>query len=156
MCKVTRPFCWHQNFVPWGLSTPALGLYTCTKSWKKLNEIGLQRDFCETCNKWTKWHQNLSRGCLSMTCGYMHLLNHEKMCIKSEVEEILFELATNDHSGRGARWLSGRVSDSRARGRGFETYRRRVVSLSKTLYSPKVLVNYPGSGGSVPIWLKIC
>ena len=33
---------------------------------------------------------------------------------------------------------------------GFETYRRRVVSLSKTLYSPKVLVNYPGSGGSVP------
>ena len=29
---------------------------------------------------------------------------------------------------------------SRARGRGFETYLRRVVSLSKTLYSPKVLV----------------
>ena len=49
-----------------------------------------------------------------------------------------------------SRWLSGRVSDSGARGRGFETYRRRVVSLSKTLYSPKVLVNYPGSGGSVP------
>ena len=55
----------------------------------------------------------------------------------------------------GARWLSGRVSDSGARGR-FETYRRRVVSLSKTLYSPKVLVNYPGSGGSVPTWLKNC
>ena len=50
----------------------------------------------------------------------------------------------------GARWLSGRVSDSGARGRGFETYRRRVVSLSKTLYSPKELVNYPGSDGSVP------
>ena len=31
-----------------------------------------------------------------------------------------------------------------------DPYRRRVVSLSKTLYSPKVLVNYPGSGGSVP------
>ena len=52
---------------------------------------------------------------------------------------------------RGARWLSGRLSDSGARGRGFETYRRHVVSLSKTLYSPKVLVNYPGSDGSVPI-----
>ena len=51
---------------------------------------------------------------------------------------------------RGAQWLSGRVSDSGARGRGSETYCRRVVSLSKTLYSPKVLVNYPGSGGSVP------
>ena len=56
----------------------------------------------------------------------------------------------------GARWLSGRVSDSGARGPGFETYRRRVVSLSKTLYSPKVLVNYPGSDGSVPTWLKNC
>ena len=55
-----------------------------------------------------------------------------------------------DPDGRGARWLSGRVSDSGARGPGFETYRRRVVSLSKTLYSPKVLVNYPGSDGSVP------
>ena len=54
-----------------------------------------------------------------------------------------------------ARWLSGRVSDSGARGRGFETYRRRVVSLSKALYSPKVLVNCPGSVGSVPTWLKI-
>ena len=50
----------------------------------------------------------------------------------------------------GARWLSGRVSDSGARGPGFETYLRRVVSLSKTLYSPEVLVNYPGSDGSVP------
>ena len=51
---------------------------------------------------------------------------------------------------RGARWLSGRVSDSGARGPGFEIYRGRVVSLSKTLYSPKVLVNYPGSDGYVP------
>ena len=43
----------------------------------------------------------------------------------------------------GARWLSGRVSDSGARGRGFETYRRHAVSLSKTLYFPKVLVKFP-------------
>ena len=71
--------------------------------------------------------------------AYIHVLNHEKNCIKSVLKE------------RGARWLSGRVSDSGARGPGFETYRRRVVSLSKTLYSPKVLVNYPGSDGSVPI-----
>ena len=40
----------------------------------------------------------------------------------------------------GARWLSGRASDSGAKGRGFETYLRRVVSLSKTLHCPKVLV----------------
>ena len=41
---------------------------------------------------------------------------------------------------RGAWWLSGRASDSGARGQGFETYLPRVVSLSKTLYSPKGLV----------------
>ena len=35
MVKVMRPFCWHQNFVPWGLSSSAPGLYTCIKSWKK-------------------------------------------------------------------------------------------------------------------------
>ena len=45
------------------------------------------------------WHQHfVPRGCLPLTCGYIHLLNHEKMCIKSEVEEILFKLATNDNS----------------------------------------------------------
>ena len=36
----------------------------------------------------------------------------------------------------GAWWLSGRASDSGARGLGLETYLRRVVSLSKTFYSP--------------------
>ena len=38
------------------------------------------------------------------------------------------------------RWLSGRASDYGVRGRGFETNLRRNVSLSKTLYSPKVLM----------------
>ena len=37
-------------------------------------------------------------------------------------------------------WLSGRASHSGARCPGLETYLCRVVSLSKTLYSPKVLV----------------
>ena len=46
MAEVTRGFCCHQHFDPWGS--------------------------------------------LSLTCGYIHLLNHDNMCIKSEVEEILF------------------------------------------------------------------
>ena len=29
MTEVTRCSCWHQNFIPKGLSAPALGLYTC-------------------------------------------------------------------------------------------------------------------------------
>ena len=32
--KVIRNFCSHKNFVPKGLSVPALGLYTCIKSFK--------------------------------------------------------------------------------------------------------------------------
>ena len=40
------------------------------------------------------WHQNFVPGeCLSLICGYLYLLNHEKMCIKSEFEDILFKLA---------------------------------------------------------------
>ena len=80
---------------------------------------------------------------VNVTC----ILHWKKICFSSLLIAV---------SNRGAWWLSGRVSDSGARGRGFETYRRRVVSLSKTLYSPKVLVNYPGSGGSVQTWLKNC
>ena len=38
-------------------------------------------------------------------------------------------------SERGVFWLSGRAFDSGARGQGFKTYLRHVVSLSKTLYS---------------------
>ena len=35
---------------------------------------------------------------MSGEVSVMHLLNHEKMCIKSEVEEIFSKLATNDQS----------------------------------------------------------
>ena len=50
----------------------------------------------------------------------------------------------------GARWSSGRASDSRARVLGFEPNGCRVVSLSKTLLAPQSTGKYPGSGGSVP------
>ena len=41
----------------------------------------------------------------------------------------------------GAQWLSGRVLDSRHRGRGFEPHRRHcVLSLSKNINSSLVLV----------------
>ena len=42
---------------------------------------------------------------------------------------------------QGVQWLSGRVLDSRPRGRGFEPHRRRcVVSLSKNIDPSLVLV----------------
>ena len=34
MGKVTRPFCWHQKFVPKGFSALVPGLHTCIKSFK--------------------------------------------------------------------------------------------------------------------------
>ena len=37
--KVIRAFCWHQKFVPKGLSAFAPGLYTCIKSLKKVYKI---------------------------------------------------------------------------------------------------------------------
>ena len=43
MGKVKRPFCWHQNFVPKGLSAPSLGLYTCINSLK----MCIKSDFME-------------------------------------------------------------------------------------------------------------
>ena len=45
MNEVTRHFCWHQNFVPWGLSAPAPGLYTCTKSWKNCIKLDFKEMF---------------------------------------------------------------------------------------------------------------
>ena len=44
--------------------------------------------------------------CLPLTCGYIQLLNHEKMCINSEIEEILFKVATNDHGEEAFRLTS--------------------------------------------------
>ena len=56
----------------------------------------------------------------------MHLNLQRKMLI-----DIMNDHGLEQLVHRGARWLSGRVSDSGARGQGFDTYRRRVVSLSK-------------------------
>ena len=48
---------------------------------------------------------------------------------------------SNDWKSKGAQWLSGRVLDSRPRGRGFEPHRRHcVVSLSKHINPSLVLV----------------
>ena len=50
---------------------------------------------------------------------------------------------------RGARLPN--VSDYGARGRGFDTYIRRVVSLSKRhIYSPEKYWSYTGNGGPIP------
>ena len=48
---------------------------------------------------------------------------------------------SQSHQDEGAQWLSGRVLDSRPKGRGFEPHRRHcVVSLSKNINPSLVLV----------------
>ena len=92
MGKVNRPFRWHQNFVPKGWSAPALGLYTYIKSLQNVYKIRLQRDFFKLVT--TDWSNKMFLlthflspcGLSAPAPDYIHLLNHEKMYIKSEVE----------------------------------------------------------------------
>ena len=83
MTEVTRCSCWHQNFVPKGLSAPSLGLYTCIKSWKKTVFNQTTKSF------FLKFVVNDR---LPLTCGYTYLLNHEKMCIKSGLKRFFLNL----------------------------------------------------------------
>ena len=86
MGKVIRNFYWHQNFVPKGLSVPALGLYICIQSFK----MCLKSYFKDMVGKVIRafsWHQHLSpRGCLPLPWGYIHvywakvLTIHPKKC----------------------------------------------------------------------------
>ena len=85
-----------SKFCPQGVVSPCPGAIYMYKIVREKKCI--KSEFKETCLKIVSfcWHQNfVPRGCLPLTCDYIHLLNHENMCIKSE---ILLEIATNDHS----------------------------------------------------------
>ena len=107
MNEVTRHFCWHQNFVPWGLSSPALGLYTCIKSWKKcikpdFKEIFLKLATNDRSDKMflltSKFHpQRVVSPCPGAI--YMYKIM-KKNCIKSDFKEIFLKLVANDGSDK--------------------------------------------------------
>ena len=107
MGKVIRPFCWHKNFVPWGLSAPVPGLYTCIRSWKKVYKLRLQRHFFKLAtNQWSdKTFLLISKLCpLWGVCPYPGAIYMHKImnffCIKSDFKEIFLKLATNDRSDK--------------------------------------------------------
>ena len=81
------------------MSALAPGLYTgtCIQAWKKkciksdFKEIYLKLVANDRSDKrFLLTSKFCPQGCLSLTCGYIHLLNHEKMYIKSEAEMIFF------------------------------------------------------------------
>ena len=98
MGKVIRPFCWHQNFVPKELSTPAPGLYTCGKTLKNMYKIRVERDFFLNLQQMVKvirpfcWHQTFDPKGLSApvlglyTCGKT-LKNEYKIRVQRNVFE---------------------------------------------------------------------
>ena len=98
MTEVTRSFCWHQNFDPWGCMPSAPWLYTCIKSWKKkkkLYKIRLQRHFLKLANEWSdKTFLLTSKLCsLGLTApvpGLYTCIQLWKNCIKSDFKEIFF------------------------------------------------------------------
>ena len=107
MGKVIRPFCWHQNFVPWGLSAPALGLYTCIKSWK----ICIKSDFKEislklATNEWSdKTFLLTSKLCpLGAVCpcpGAIYMYKIMIFFYKIRLQKtFFFKLSTNDWSDK--------------------------------------------------------
>ena len=60
------------------------------------------------------------------------MFNGDNLTLSSDVDEEIYG---------GLKWLSGRVLDSRPRGRGFEPLRRHcVMSLSKNINHSLVLV----------------
>ena len=93
------------KIVPWGLSAPDPWLYTFIKSWKDVYKIRGWRDFLETCNKWPKWWGLpvdikilAPLGCLPILGLYV--INHDKMCIKSESKDVFLKYATSDQSDK--------------------------------------------------------
>ena len=73
--------------------------------WEKGQTNGFFRNYCslwfETSNRWPKWQDfsvdiNFVPWSLYAPCPrIIHILNHEKKCIKSDFKEISLKLATN-------------------------------------------------------------
>ena len=107
MNKVTRHFCWHQNFVPWGLSTLRWAIYMykvmkkkCIKSdfkeifWNLQQMTEVTRCCCR--------HQNfVSKGLSAPALWAIYMYKSmKKKCIKSDFKEISLKLVANDRSDK--------------------------------------------------------
>ena len=107
MGKVIRPSCWHQNFVPWGLSVPAPGLYTLLNHEENCIKSGFKDIFLKlVTNEWSdKTFLLTLKFCpLGVVCPcpgaiYMYKIM-KKNCIKSDFKEIILKLVASDGSDK--------------------------------------------------------
>ena len=108
MNEVTRHFCWHQNCVPWGLSAPALGLYTCINSWKKkciksdFKELFLKLATNDRSDKmFLLTSKFYPQGVVSPCPGAIYMYKiMKKKCIKSDFKETILKVVANDRSDK--------------------------------------------------------
>ena len=107
MNEVTRHFCWHQNFVPRGVSAPALGLYTCIKSWKNCIKSDFKEMFLKLATNdrsdkmFLLTSKFCSQGVVSPCPGAIYMYKiMQKMYIKSDFKEIFLKLVANDRSDK--------------------------------------------------------
>ena len=100
---VISPFCWHQNFDPWGSLTLPQGYIHVLNHEKQMYKSRLQRHFFFklATNEWSdKTFLLISKLCplgAAFPCPgaiYMYKIM-KKNCIKSDFKEIFFKLATN-------------------------------------------------------------
>ena len=100
MNEVPRHFCWHQNFVPWRLSAPALGLYICIKSWKKCIKSDVKVIFLNLQQMTEVTSKFRPQGVVRHCPGAIYMYKIVKKCIKSDFKEIIFKLVANDRSDK--------------------------------------------------------
>ena len=110
---MTKHFCWHQNFVPWGLSVPAMGaVFPCPgaiymyKIMKKLYKIRLQRDFFEFAanDQSDKMFLFTLKFCpqwvVSPCPGAIYMYSIMKKMYKIRLQRDFFKLVANDRSDK--------------------------------------------------------
>ena len=106
MGKVIRPFCWPQNFVPWGLSAPARGYIQVLNHEKILYNIRLQRHFLKlAASDWSdkmflltsKFHP---QGVVSPSPGAIYMYKIMEKLYKIWLQRDFFKLVANDQSDR--------------------------------------------------------
>ena len=78
---------------------------------------------------------------MHLICVHVYMIANINVWRNRNIVKFLLSFDNHTFTVGGAQWPSGRTSDSGARGQGFDTYLRRVVSLSKDTFTPrKVLV----------------